>query len=371
MKILIRNVWFFILIIFLSCNAAAHTIWLKGDHHETMILNSMYCALNAKDLPTTCPRTPNNWEGEILLKLNKTIKFDRKEMEKAVRHPDDPVGELSFGNLFGLARWLWNMAVSECEGKNKNISTGLRCSTHYGDFQFMHSMSSVENTSPNVTKQKIVAWASYLLQIMENRTLSDGTEFIAQNYCSYWDNEKSKRNPIANAMIPDGTTGFPCILDNGEPWSIATMFAFKCSNTIVNCDVDLSSRNIKQKALGSLFHLIQDSYSQGHVRRGKCCEGVLEEQLSIYNCEPIRQFNVYSNQNKARHKASDKAPVAGQTCIEASEVHGPIVAGAQIFWILRNQELDFKTISQITSYVDSNIFGLSDDATTSSKGSGF
>lgn len=351
-----------------SLASEARTIWLAGNHHETMTIDSMYCAAIFSEKPSVCSTRPDTWQSGLNLEgINLGI-LTTKQAEKAVRYPDDPVSELSFKNPIGLIRWSWNMGVVGCSGKTSDITTGLRCSAHYGDFQFIHSMSSREGVEARVTKSKVMAWVKYLALIVENKMQIDGKQFIEQNHCDYWSNEKSEGNPIAEYMIPDGLDKFPCVVNKGKPWTVATMFAFNCKNKIVNCDVDLSQRNVRTKAIGSMLHLVQDSFSQGHALRGDCCNEVSNDKLAAYQCVEIKQFNVYQNQNKKRHKHADKAPVAGVSCGLSSPIDDPILSGANILWLIKNKE---SFVGDVISYFDQVVFKLENPSNTSSAGEGF
>lgn len=366
-----RSVLIVLALVVMPQFAIARTIWLAGNHHEVMMLDSMYCAEESSSLPVSCSERPAKWKGGLDLSKIDLGTFSQEQAEIAVRYPDDPVSELGFGNPVGLVRWGWNMGISACEGKNRDITTGLRCSTHYGDFQFMHAMSAKEGLKAEVTKYEINAWIRYLLLIIQNKTQPSGVSFIEQNYCEYWRKELQIGNPIAQVMVPQGMNAFPCVVKNGLPWTIASMFAFDCKTNIYLCDVDLSSKNIKRKAIGSILHLIQDSFSQGHALRGDCCEGVPDMDLAAYQCLEIKQFNVYQNQIKRRHKYADKKPFSGESCNGRSDIHDPIVSGASVLWVLKNSGASDESISDVMAYLDRSVFRLSVNSAPSSSGAGF
>lgn len=366
----IKSLIAFVLILLISQPVVhAKTIWLKGNVHETMTWDSLYCAQTSNSKPKTCNARPEDWSNGIDLANIDIGTFTIEQAEKAVRFPDDPVQELSFKNPIGLIRWSWNMAIVGCDSKTEGLQQGLRCSSHYGPFQFLHSMSSKEGVPAKITKKKIMSWADYLVSIIENSKNTDGTSFIDQNYCTYWFRQSSSNNPIAVHMIPNGVDSFPCVVDEGGDWTIASMFGFHCKNTIINCDVDLSHENTKRKAIGALLHLIQDSYSQGHSVRGDCCEGKSKEELAQYQCEAINQFNSYENQNKRRHGYADSEPSAGFSCNHNTDIHDPILAGAIVLWNIKNNESSLLT--SIAEYLDEHVFSLKDPEAFSSAGSGF
>ena len=361
----------FSLLLISTSQVYARAIWLAGEHHEAMTLDSMYCAEASEVEPLEFPQRPKKWEARLdLSKINLGV-WTQELAEKSVRHPDDPVSELSFGNPVGLIRWSWNMGVVGCKGKQSDITTGLRCSTHYGDFQFMHAMGALEGSEASITKSKIMAWVRYLLLIIQNAPQQNGQSFIEQNYCEYWAGELKVGNPIADVMTPQGQDSFPCVVDKGESWSIASMFAFNCKLDIYTCDVDLSPLNVKSKALGSLLHLIQDSFSQGHALRGDCCDGVSDDDLAAYQCSEIKQFNAYQNHDEGRHTAADKEPFPGESCSEDSDVNDPVTSGAKLLWILKTSSASDESIARLVTYFDKNVFKLVTNPSPSNRGSGF
>jgi hypothetical protein len=348
---------------FSTCTQAK-SIWLKGEYHEEMSLASMYCAQVSGEQPISCNKRPKSWHKGIDLTNINIGTLSQEEIIKAVRFPDDPVKELSLTNPIGLIRWSWNMGIVGCKDKVNGLVQGLRCSSHYGPFQFLHAMSSHNGIQAKETKVKIMAWIEYLGLIIENKN-----NFMTSNYCEHWSTEKEKQNPIAKYMIPEGKDGFPCKLDSGPPWTIATPFAFHCKFKIITCDVDLNERNIKNNAIGALLHLIQDSYTQGHAIRGDCCSGKSKVDIAKYQCLPIKQFNSYQNQNKNKHADADGQPSPGTSCKNNHKQHDPITAGATILWKIKHEN---KNLSKsISKYLNANVFQLKTPKTLSSAGQGF
>lgn len=363
MSLKLTSIFGLVLILF-SANTGARSIWLKGEYHEDMSLDSMYCAKISTIKPTSCTNRPNSWSDGIDLTNISIGVMSQEEMINAVRFPDDPVKELSFTNPIGLTRWLWNMGVVGCEGKSSGLLQGLRCSSHYGSFQFLHAMSSKNDIPAEETKAKIMAWIEHLALIIENQD-----RFITSDYCNYWSSQQEKQNPIAKLMIPEGKNGFPCKLTSGNPWTIATPFAFHCKFRIVTCDVDLNEKNIKQNAIGALLHLIQDSYTQGHAIRGNCCRSESKIDIAKYQCLPIEQFNSYQNQNKDLHAIADSQPSSGASCLNNPRQHDPITAGAVILWMIKHQNKNL--INSIPKYLNENVYQLINPKALSSAGEGF
>ncbi|EAQ96682.2 hypothetical protein [Congregibacter litoralis] len=356
-----------------SQQSASRTIWLAGDHHESMTLDSLYCAEISPTTPMACGTRPDDWTPAFDLSNIDLGVWNEDRVKDAVRYPDDPVSELRFSNPVGLVRWLWNVGIG-CKrmGKDADIQTGLRCSTHYGNLQFMHAMSSDVRTDATQTKSKIMAWIDFSLAVLQNHPNADGILFIQDIHCNYWTGQKDNNgNPIADLMVPNGEDEFPCVVNKGSPWFVGSLFAFRCNVNIYSCDVDMTPQHVRSNALGAILHLIQDSYSQGHALRGNCCANVPDHALAAYECAPITQFNVYGPQDKGRHGAADDVPVAGESCAQNSGVLDPVVAGAQVFWLLKHGGVAEENIASIAGMLNTQVFRLSDTALPSGKGAGF
>ncbi|ORE89456.1 hypothetical protein ATO7_06235 [Oceanococcus atlanticus] len=352
--------------------AEARTLWvLGGRHHEAMTFDAMHCADSAQSAPAACVPRPEGWDVALDLSSVGLGVWSERAARNAVRWPDDPASELSLGNPMGFVRWSWNLVLGGCGGKGSTLTTGLRCSSHYGNLQYLHAMSASKGDRAEDTKEKMLAWTKYLLLVLQDAPQAGGGTFIEQNHCTYWASEQRQGNPIAEDMMPDGPTGFPCVVDKGEPWIVASLFAFYCTYNIYTCDVNLSEQTVKSRALGAILHLIQDSFTQGHALRGDCCMGVEDADLAAYQCAPIQQFNVYGLQNKGRHKAADKEPVAGESCRTVDMVHDPITSAARILWELKTRGVTDGAIDTVLDYVDTDILRLVEAPTPGDAGSGF
>lgn len=107
--------------------------------------------------------------------------------------------------------------------------------SHFADLQFLHAMGSEVGEKPSVTHQKIMLWAEVLYKV------SIGT--------------LDGKSIISNAPIKAYFTA------QSFPSSSSTLFdLFTCSSKFKDADV-------KRRALGSAFHMLQDSYAKGHTKR--------------------------------------------------------------------------------------------------------
>jgi hypothetical protein len=118
--------------------------------------------------------------------------------------------------------------------------------SHFWDMQFLHGMGSSKNEAPTETKRKILMW----LQIMYNIAM----------------------DPTSTSSLSDTSIG-----DISSKVGAASQlrdFFDKSSDPPVTASVrTLITRNhaspahMQHRAMGSCFHVIQDSYAHGHTRR--------------------------------------------------------------------------------------------------------
>jgi hypothetical protein len=129
----------------------------------------------------------------------------------------------------------------------------------------------------------------------------------------------------------------------------------QCDNltSYTNCTV-VADKKARLAALGSLFHLIQDSYSGSHTSRG-----VFEQNEQVHakiNCLPIKQFSTYKGQNEKAHSNADKGNVSfSSTCTDSNDVHDPILSGAIALWYLSNEDASFDHAGLI-EYLQKHVF---------------
>lgn len=159
---------------------------------------------------------------------------------------------------------------------NKEEKHILLLRSHFGDLQFLHSMRSKTDKTPSETKNKIIMWAEFMWKSSMG-TYERGTsigEIDVQG--------------LDNYFYPEET--------------IKSIF-FKGDLSYID-DFSLFS-------LGSLIHMVQDSFSVSHVVRdpdgadGKRCPG-----QTYYRPARIMEFQNYTQQGSSDHAKQDKYDVA-------------------------------------------------------------
>jgi hypothetical protein len=124
--------------------------------------------------------------------------------------------------------------------------------SHYFDLQFLHAMAAAAGEKPEDTLAKIMLWAEvmYRLSIGEGLSGADklGSVTIASN--------------VTAAAGPTYSYSLSQFFDQySKPSGTDTL------SHLLTLDTACKWLDLKRRALGSLLHVVQDSYARGHVRR--------------------------------------------------------------------------------------------------------
>lgn len=332
--------------------------WVKGNVHEKLSRQSLLCAANSTSLLDTCSNSLKGIQKEIDLIPGNLQKIDIETIEKIVRWSDDPLNELLKYNVMGWIRFVTQIKFSECENKTLGLQDGLRCSSHFGPLQFLHSMESEKNIPITDTQTKILDWMEFNYKIItEPDPTNPGKFFANQDFCTYFQNNGSS---ISSKFYTNLNT-FPCSLVN-KRWRLATIYSFTCNTQTTHCWEKLDDDTPRLNAIGAILHAIQDSYAKGHTSRSGS-----SGNLNEYDCAKITRFHVYNGQNHDKHEEADKEPKENpNTCNGKSQIHDPITAGANVLLMIKNKT----SASYFRKYLEQRVFAV-EGKNLSSQGDGF
>ncbi|KAF4965852.1 hypothetical protein FSARC_6372 [Fusarium sarcochroum] len=154
--------------------------------------------------------------------------------------------------------------------------------SHYGDLQFLHCMASNRGEDPDETKEKVMVWMEVMYK------LATGEDGINP------DMEVSKTK----------LTKF-CPVRSLPPQYLSLAYFLAKTSQFEGLD-------IRRRALGSMFHVIQDSYAIGHTRRelinekDKISDDPLKfRQGATDRWGPIINFHTYFGQDGDSHSHYD------------------------------------------------------------------
>ena len=238
-------------------------------------------------------------------------------------------------HLFGVHYATWVVWMRDAKGiatKGRNwlgdrtlIGRGYKMQyrSHYGDLQFLHAMANADGDTAKDVQARTIEWIEFAYAVATEKVepetlLGDLRLPVARNFT---------RQP---------------------GWSINYLFAPKFT---------LGQASIKEVALGSILHVVQDSYSRAHADRSysssaRCPNGRIVE------------FHAYGHQDSDRHNVADtRASWQGNSDYQPD--NNPVQASAQILRFAR-QRADWETV--VKPYLLDRLFCIDDDARASSPG---
>jgi hypothetical protein len=336
--------------------------------HEEMTRGAEDCLAAAKH------REPNNclayYEGfpartvsvpKLLVAVENNPPLSSYQL--ASRWSDDPTGQIRPATI---VKYLLDMEM-KCKDiiadSRRLDEAGLLCSTHYGDLQFMHAQAS-RGEGAELTRHRILDWAAFAFDV------AAGNVRGSANYCPTLQERPSSAVPgqpsfVSAAMAPadfayckDGRG-----LRQFREWRVSTFFTFRCRNPFTSrtcwetTDETLAQEQAQLRATGALLHLIQDSFSQSHVRRGPRGRiGAPDTHVSKIVCLPATEFYDYELQVKAaeNHPGGDLPPsLDAASCQPGSAIHDPITASAMTLWYVKRGG----DSARFVQYLREHVFG--------------
>lgn len=218
--------------------------------------------------------------------------LEMKYLVEGSRFNDDPEGYLLEGAMVAGQGGVFAYA-KEFIGFNKQSAVNDPTkATHFGAYQFLHAMGDVNSTAEQI-KEKIILYAAHCWNMA-----------TAENS---FENFKSDYNILANqAKNPDANfhaTRDQIIIRKAIELFPKEILLFHSTNQL----------QFRYRALGSLLHVIQDSYSKAHVVR---------TDWEHENGGKIQYFQDYSKQDAHVHETHDNSQSGQLTSNNLFEIEG-------------------------------------------------
>jgi hypothetical protein len=160
------------------------------------------------------------------------------------------------------------------KGQSFGPGYGLIYRVHFGDLQFLHAMASMDGEPAGFTREKIMMWAEFTWGIATDTMPKDRF--------------------LRDLGVPELGTYFP-----GDQ-SATILFS------LGNPDFQ-KPHWVMEIALGSLLHMVQDSFSQSHASRCDPLGGECDGMPGALQPGLIQQFHSYARQNHKAHDSADNA----------------------------------------------------------------
>lgn len=253
---------------------------------------------------------------------------------------DDPERLLCpWCSYFHINKWgpIWASRFLEAKAKATKVDAqvhftsgnSLLARSHFGDLQFLHAMTGRSGVPASVTLEKILDWAEFTYKIASGTIRPDAPI------------KDIKQAAILKLFVND-----PAILEG----TVADLF---------------HNGAVRRVALGSLLHMMQDSYSQSHVNRfdqtspqRRFCRGA------------IRGFHAYVGQDGEKHAAADLWPEGiAESASSRAPFCDPVSAGARLLSFA--DPLTAASWPEVEKFLRETVFSLDDRAALSNAGRAF
>lgn len=266
--------------------------------------------------------------------------YEMDNLIEGVRFNDDPEAYLGAGNVIGFgAKFLGNNT------SKKNPTTAF----HFGNYQFMHAMAKGGMPAHKIKNRMML----YAYHCWMSATDSNSLAKFKAMYVSV--NQKIKNKASNSAYTQD------------ELIAKDMVSLFPSEVLFYHTDNQNSFQN---RALGSLLHMIQDSYSKGHTVRAGWEAGS--------NSGDILYFQDYKEQDSHQHDRYD-VPASGElTEASLSQIPGVKTAyqrSKQILematqkcpWLSRDLRPSSPCLQSVRSFLDNVVFALDKNSSIESK----
>jgi hypothetical protein len=172
--------------------------------------------------------------------------------------------------------------------------------SHEGAMQFLHAQADVTET-PQQTKKKMLAWAQTCYQIClatDDELLGDSTASGTKPMTLGEAIDLAGVRADEDAKNPRTFTGsLKKFLDK----PLAKFFNVKIKKSKYNKE---NVGRIRMRALGSMLHMVQDSFNQAHGQR-TAGKRIIQTRYSHFSAGKIKNFTAYTAQNADKHKTYD------------------------------------------------------------------
>ena len=269
-------------------------------------------------LPSWSSTTAHNLRTH---KLHRSV----QQFTRGVLWPDDPEGL-----LFDEPVWMENFSMGikwlrRFKADKAKDPKNLTARSHFGDLQFLHGMATKSGLAASTTRGRMLKWARFLVEV------ATGSQAV---------DDKVKDVPYLKRLLA---------AKKYQGWSVGKFLGSGSSKP--------TRLHIRQRAVGALFHLMQDSCAGGHVMR-----------------EPdtfeIRQFLNYGEQDEDKHGADD---VWAQGSNLSARVRNTLGANEAVTYSTRVVAMidQGRPTKAVMDYLSDVVFPLSSDTLLSDSGDGF
>jgi len=193
---------------------------------------------------------------------------------------------------------------------------------HFGDMQFLHSMASWDGELMRDTKARILTWAEFAYRTATG-DIDPGTA-------------------VSNTPL----TGISRLF-KGKGYSVQTLFTRGTPEY---------QHKVPEVALGSLLHMVEDSFAKGHVAREEAPGAPCPANPAAQKAGRVVAFRSFTNQDQRKHGEKDS-----RNALEAGLVSSPDWNVVTVGRALKAMHAARKPWAEVRAYLDQCVFEVDDD----------
>lgn len=204
----------------------------------------------------------------------------------------------------------WKSHFDDAEDATSNDKKNLTGRSHFWDMQFLHGMACVSGEPAATTQQRALMWGEFMYKV------SIGQPVNGQNTTTLSTPDAVAGTTLGNVKIPAASTPADASLTVAGYFGSDTLpTSGQTIKTLLTEGDTFRSLDIGKRAIGSVMHLIQDSFARGHTRRVLLNpEDVMrQDQNSITfdsgtygNWGNVITFHTYKGQPAGEHSQFDE-----------------------------------------------------------------
>jgi hypothetical protein len=188
-------------------------------------------------------------------------------------------------------------------------NSNLLARSHFGDLQFLHAMASQDGELASETQQRILMWSELMWKIVIG--------------------ELRLNTNLRDVKITHLDKFFPIT----SPWTVQELLTLS----------NKPARNyIKDVALGSLLHMVQDSFASGHTDRAESLRDQMCVSAPTFSAPGvIREFHSYAHQDTGEHAKRDSRDAMIKE-IESEETN--LIEVGRVIWQLSLENAKWESV---------------------------
>ena len=197
---------------------------------------------------------------------------------------------------FQTQPYCWYQLFDDARGRaasgehfDEQSGAALLYRSHFGDLQALHAMAAREGEPAAETQAQVLAWSEFTWRVALG--------------------EHGLETPVREVMPQALSRSF-----QHSGWTVQDLFTTGTPGL---------RRHIREMALGSFLHTLQDSFAAGHAERGNVVASQRCElgRIRVTAPGPVVEFYSYARQDEGRHGESD----GRAAFIEAIQEPGDVV----------------------------------------------